>query len=86
MIKSLIGVPGAIFALLVSVPSAYGVIRPNKIIGLRTNATLRSPSAWRRSHQRAIMPLTVTTAAVAASWLLIRLGRQVVARRWRSAS
>lgn len=74
MIESLLGVLGAVFALLVTVLSTYGVIRPNRIIGLRTNATLRSPSAWRRSHRRAIMPISVTTGAVAASWLLYPTG------------
>lgn len=74
MIESLLGVFVAIFALLVTLLAAYGAIPPNRIAGLRTNATLRSPSAWRLAHQRAIMPLTITTSVVAASWLLYPVG------------
>lgn len=66
----LVAVLTAIFALLTVVLCAGGVIPPNRVIGLRATASLRSLSAWRTVHRKALVPLAVTNAAVVGCWLL----------------
>lgn len=74
MFLSLIGLLTAVFSVLVAALCSAGVIPPNSLLGLRSPATLRSESAWRTAHRRALGPLAITTAAVAAVWLLYPLG------------
>ena len=74
MFVSLIGVFAALLSLVVVALCAVGVIPPNRIVGLRTNTTLRSQASWRSVHRRAVVPLAVTAAAVIGCWLLYPAG------------
>lgn len=74
MLSSLIPVFLSFFSLLVVALCAFGVIPPNRVIGLRTSTTLRSRATWHLAHRRALTPMTVTTVAVAACWLLYPAG------------
>ncbi|SDS88028.1 SdpI family protein [Microterricola viridarii] len=74
MLLSLIGLLAAAFSMLIAALCAAGVIPPNSILGLRSTVTLRSERAWQTAHRHALWPLAVTTAVVAAIWLLYPLG------------
>ena len=74
MLLSLLAVFASLFSLLIVLLCAFGVIPPNRVIGLRTNATLKSRRTWNTVHRRALGPVTVTTVAVAGCWLLYLAG------------
>ena len=74
MLLSLVAVFASLFSLLVVALGAFGVIPPNRVIGLRTNTTLRSKPTWRTVHRRALIPMSVTTLAAAGCWLLYPAG------------
>ena len=67
---SLIAVAASLLSLVVFALCASDVIPPNRLIGIRTNATLRSRPAWRSVHRHALLPMGVTTVVVGGCWLL----------------
>ena len=74
MLLSLVAVLASLFSLLIVSLCAFGVIPPNRVIGVRTNTTLQSRKTWNTVHRRALVPLAVTTVAVAGCWLLYLAG------------
>ncbi|WP_104081150.1 SdpI family protein [Cryobacterium sp. Y11] len=74
MLLSLVAVIASLFSLLIVSLCAFGVIPPNRVIGVRTNTTLQSRKTWNTVHRRALVPLAVTTVAVAGCWLLYPAG------------
>lgn len=74
MLLSLVAVFASLFSLLIVSLCAFGVIPPNRVVGLRTNKTLQSRPTWITVHRRALVPLAVTTVAVAGCWLLYPAG------------
>lgn len=71
---SVIAAAIALFSLIVFVLCAVGVIPRNRAIGLRTNAALRSTTAWRAAHKQGVLPMAVTNVAVLGCLLLHPLG------------
>jgi uncharacterized membrane protein len=50
----------AAIAIIGTVLPAYGKIRRNRIVGVRTRATLASDEAWRKGHRAAVLPMSLT--------------------------
>ncbi|RJT90947.1 hypothetical protein D6T64_02860 [Cryobacterium melibiosiphilum] len=74
MLLRLVAVFASLFSLCVAALCAVGAVPPNQVIGLRTNTALRSKPTWSTAHRRALIPVAVTTLAVAGCWLLYSAG------------
>ncbi|MFZ7088186.1 SdpI family protein [Curtobacterium sp. RRHDQ10] len=65
----------AVLAIVFTVLPARGLIGRNRLVGIRTRATLQSDTAWRRGHSAAVLPMALTGGAVVVAGLvLIGLG------------
>lgn len=65
----------AVIAIVSTVLPARGLIGRNRLVGIRTRATLRSDTAWRRGHSAAVLPMALTGGVVVVAGLvLIGLG------------
>ncbi len=53
------GVPVAVALLMLGIAPALAYLEPNSPMGIRTPATLASPSAWRRTHRFAAIAFVV---------------------------
>lgn len=50
----------AVLAILVTVLPVVGTISRNRIVGVRTRATLANDGAWRAGHRAAVLPMALT--------------------------
>lgn len=50
----------AAIAILVTVLPAVGKIPRNRMVGVRTRATLANDTAWRVGHRAAVLPMVLT--------------------------
>lgn len=65
----------AALAILVTVLPAVGTIPRNRIVGVRTRATLASDAAWRVGHRAAVIPMSLTGGVVTVGGtVLVALG------------
>jgi uncharacterized membrane protein len=67
-----IRIPAILIAL--AIPLVLGMVPPNPLYGIRTQATLSSPAAWRRAHR-------LTGGAVIVA-MLLSLAIKYVAKRF----
>ncbi|MDI9891585.1 SdpI family protein [Microbacterium sp. IEGM 1404] len=65
----------AVLAIAGTVLPAVGKIPRNRIVGVRTRATLASDTAWREGHRATILPMTLTGGiAIVGGTVLAVLG------------
>lgn len=50
----------AVIAIVMTALPAFGKIRRNRFVGVRTRATLSSDTAWEKGHKAALLPMCVT--------------------------
>lgn len=60
----LIEMVAAVLTIAFVVLPARGLVGRNAFIGVRTRATMRDDSAWRRGHHAAVLPTSLAAGAV----------------------